>query len=197
METWIDKQIVFSGKVFSVVSGKVRLDDGNETRRDVVGHNGGTALVPILGDKIVLIRKFRISIGRELLELPAGRLEIDETPENCARREIEEELGLRADRLVLVHTYYSSVGFTNERMYIYLALDLQEVEKHLEWDERIQIVRVPIAEIESKVRNGEFEDSKTIIGLYAALAYMGLNNKTQSGLAPTPGDNGFATDEST
>lgn len=173
MEKWIDRRSVFSGKIFSVTTGRVRLDDGSETRRDIVEHYGGSALVPILGNEIVLIRQFRISIGRDLLELPAGRLEIGETPESCAAREIEEELGLHAGRLVLIHTYYSSVGFTNERMYIYLALDLQKVDRKLEWDERIRTVQVPIAEIESKVRNGEFEDSKTIIGLYAALAYLG------------------------
>lgn len=172
METWIDKQTAFNGKIFSVATGAVRLDDGSTARRDIVEHHGGAALVPILGDEIILTRQFRISIERELLELPAGRLEVGETPEECARREIEEELGYRPGKMVLAHSYYSSVGFTNERMYIYLALDLQEVEKNLEWDERIQMVRLPLAEIKTKLRNGEIEDSKTIIGLYAALGYL-------------------------
>lgn len=172
METWTEKHSVFNGNIFSVTTGQVRLDDGSETRRDIVEHHGGVAIVPVLGNEIALIRQFRISIEREILELPAGRLEIGETPDECAWREIEEELGYRPGKMVLLHTYYSSVGFTNEQMSIFLALDLAQVGKKLEWDERIQMVRMPITEIENKLRQGEFEDSKTIIGLYALLAYL-------------------------
>jgi len=175
MEKWIEKQTVFKGQVFSVSTGRILLDDGNETRRDIVEHNGGVAIVPIIGDDVILIHQFRISIEREILELPAGRLEVDETPETCAKREIKEELGLSAKRLVLAHTYYSSIGFTNEKMYIFLAFDLQEGKKQLEWDERIRSERVKIQEIETKLRSGEIEDSKTIIGLYAAIAYIQKN----------------------
>ena len=172
METWVDSEIVFSGRVFSVRTGTVCLDDRSNAQRDVVEHSGGVAVVPIIDNEIALIRQFRISIGREIIELPAGRLENGETPENCARREIEEELGYRAEKLVLAHSYYSSVGFTNERMYVYLGLNLKETKKRPEWDERIQMVRLPVSEIFPKLLRGEFEDSKTIIGLYAMLGYL-------------------------
>ena len=76
---------------------------------------------------------------------------------------------------MLAHSYYSSVGFTNERMYVYLGFDLRETQRQLEWDERIQIVRLPIADVETKLHRGEFEDSKTIIGLYAMLSYLKEN----------------------
>ena len=177
MENWIDSQVVFSGRVFSVRTGNVGLDDGNIARRDVVEHGGGVAIVPIIGDNIILIRQFRVSIGREIVEIPAGRLEINEAPESCADREIQEELGYRAERLVLAHSYYSSVGFTNERMYVYIGFDLRETERRPEWDERIQMVRLPITEVETKLHSGEFEDSKTIIGLYATLSYLKSPNR--------------------
>lgn len=175
METWIDSKVVFSGRIFSVRTGLVSLDDGSNTQRDIVEHAGGVAIVPIIGNEIVLIRQFRVSIGREIVELPAGRLENGEAPESCAIREMEEELGYRAEKLVLAHSYYSSVGFTTERMYVYLGFDLRETKKKPEWDERIQIVKFPISEIESKLLHGEFEDSKTIIGLYAMLLYLKEN----------------------
>jgi ADP-ribose pyrophosphatase len=172
METWIDSQVVFSGRVFSVRTGSVCLDDGSNARRDIVEHGGGVAIVPIIGDSVILIRQFRVSIGREIIEIPAGRLEVDESPESCAYREIQEELGYRAERLVLAHSYYSSVGFTNERMFVYLGFDLRETQGHPEWDERIQIMRLPITEVKVRLIRGDFEDSKTIIGLYAMLSYL-------------------------
>jgi ADP-ribose pyrophosphatase len=179
MENWIDSQVAFSGRVFSVRTGTVCLDDGSNARRDVVEHGGGVAIVPIMDDSVVLIRQFRVSIGREIIEIPAGRLEANESPESCADREIQEELGCRAERLVLAHSYYSSVGFTNERMFVYLGFDLVEAERHLEWDERIQIIRLPISEVEVKLTRGDFEDSKTIVGLYALLSYLKKKDSTR------------------
>ncbi len=175
METWIKNSTIFSGNIFSVSTGSVMLDDGSSAQRDIVEHNGGVAIVPIINDEIILIRQFRVSIGREIVEIPAGRLENNDTPESCAYREMEEEIGFNAGRLMLVHSYYSSVGFTTERMYVYLAFELNETQKKPEWDERIQIVKCPIPEVKAKLRRGEFEDSKTIIGLYAMLLY--LNDK--------------------
>ena len=182
METWIDSQVVFSGRVFSVRTGNVCLDDSNIARRDIVEHSGGVAIVPIIDNNVIFIRQFRVSIGREIIEIPAGRLEINETPESCAYREIQEELGYCAERLELAHSYYSSVGFTNERMYVYLGLDLRETKRQLEWDERIQMIRLPITDVETKLRGGEFEDSKTIIGLYAMLSYLKENATLSKGL---------------
>ncbi len=172
METWLNSEIIFAGKIFSVRTGDVRLDDGNETTREIVEHSGGVAIVPIVGQDILLIRQFRISIGRAITELPAGRLERGDTPDLRASIELEEELGYRAGKLILTNAYYSTVGFTNEKMYIYLGVNLHETEKKPEWDERIDILRLPIARIEPMLLNNEFEDAKTIIGLYAMLAYL-------------------------
>jgi ADP-ribose pyrophosphatase len=171
MEEWVRKESVYEGKIFSVVAGEARLDDGRIVRREVVEHRGGVAVVPVLGDTVILIRQFRIAVGRELLELPAGRLEGDEEPEERARLELEEETGYQAERMVLATSYYSSAGFTNERMYIYLAFDLRPTSQQLEFDERVALAPLPITDIAAKLAAGEFEDAKTIIGLRELLAF--------------------------
>jgi len=121
---------------------------------------------------VILVRQFRIAVGHEVLEIPAGRLEGDEDPEHRGRRELEEEIGYRARRMVLVASCYCSPGFTNERDYIYLAFDLTKTEQNLEFDERIELVRVPLDEIEPRLGRLEFDDAKTIVGLRELQAYL-------------------------
>lgn len=172
METWVSKQKQFAGQIFSVTAGKARLDDGTLVPREMVEHHGGVAVVPVVDDAVILIRQFRIAISASILELPAGRLEGDEDPAFRAQAELEEEAGYRAGRLELAHSYFSSAGFTNERMWIFLAFDLEESTQKLEFDERIEIVKVPIKEIARRLAVGEIEDAKTIIGLRALLARL-------------------------
>jgi ADP-ribose pyrophosphatase len=172
MEKWIEREEKYKGRIFSLLSGKAQLDNGELVTRDIVHHNGGVAIVPVTGDTVVLISQFRISIGREILELPAGRLEENEMPEACARRELEEEIGYRAGKIQLAASYYSSVGFTDEKMHVFIAFQLEKVGAHLEPDERVKEVHIPIADLGQKLGNNEFEDSKTIIGLRALLDHL-------------------------
>ena len=172
METWVRKERKFAGHIFAVDVGEARLDDGTLVSREMVAHHGGVAVVPVLGDSVILIRQYRIVVEKEMLEIPAGRLEGDEPPEARARTELEEEVGYRAGELVLAHSYFSSAGFTDERMHIYLAFDLVETARNLEFDERIEVVKVPIKAIGGMLEAGEIEDAKTIIGLRALLAHL-------------------------
>lgn len=171
METWVSKKRKFAGHIFAVDVGEARLDDGTLATREMVAHHGGVAVVPILGDDVILIKQYRIVVGKEMLEIPAGRLEGDEPSEARARAELEEEVGYQAGELVLAHSYFSSAGFTDERMHIYLAFDLTATARNLEFDERIEVVRVPIKAIAGMLATGEIEDAKTIIGLRALLAH--------------------------
>lgn len=175
METWVSKDRQFAGQIFAVDVGQARLDDGTLVPREMVAHHGGVAVVPVLGNDVILIRQYRIVIEQEMLEIPAGRLEGDERPEARARAELEEEVGYQAGGLVLAHSYFSSAGFTDERMHIFLAFDLVETARKLEFDERIEVVRVPIHEIAALLASGAVEDAKTIIGLRALLAYLADN----------------------
>jgi ADP-ribose pyrophosphatase len=172
MEKWIKQEEIHKGKIFSLWGGQVALDNGEVATREYIRHSGGVGIVPVIDGKVILIRQFRISIERELIELPAGRLEPNENPMECAARELEEEIGYRAGKLIRLSSYFASVGNSNERMYLYLALDLEKTERHLEADERIREVVLPIEQIKEKLVNQEFEDSKTIIGLREALAYL-------------------------
>ena len=171
MEKWITKEEIHKGKIFSLWSGKVALDDGATAVREYIRHPGGVAIVPVLEDRLILIRQFRIAIGRELVELPAGLLEPDEEPIRCAARELQEEIGYRAQELIPLASYYSSVGFADERMHIYLALGLEKTKSSQDAGERIQEVLMPLEHIRARLAAQEFEDAKTIIGLREFLAY--------------------------
>lgn len=172
METWIRQEERYKGKIVSLWVGQVRLDDGNIAVREVIRHPGGVCIVPVLGDSVILISQFRITIGREILELPAGRLEANEDPETCARRELEEEVGYRAGRIVRAASYYSSVGFVDEKMHLFLAFDLRKTEQRPDQDEHIHPVVLTVEEIRRRLVNREFEDSKTLIGLRELIAYL-------------------------
>jgi ADP-ribose pyrophosphatase len=175
MEKWIKQEEIHKGKVFSVWGGQAVLDNGEIVIREYIKHSGGVGIVPIIDGNVILIEQFRISIGRELIELPAGRLEQNEEPMSCAARELEEEIGYRAKKLIPIASYFASVGNSNERMYLFLALDLEKTEQRLEADERIREVVVPLETVKKKLANQEYEDSKTIIGLREALAYLERN----------------------
>ncbi len=172
MEKWINQEEIHKGKIFSLWGGQVALDNGEVAVREYIRHAGGVGIVPVVDGNVILIRQFRISIERELIELPAGRLEPDEEPISCAARELEEEIGYRAGKLIPLASYFASVGNSNERMYLFLALDLEKTESRLEADERIREVLMSLETAKEKLTNQEFEDLKTIIGLREALAYF-------------------------
>ena len=155
-----------SGVVFDVVHDRIREDSGSEYSREVVMHSGGTGGVALLEDgKIVLVRQYRHPAKKELLEIPAGKIDGDETPEICAAREIEEELGLRAGKMRKLTEFYSTPGFCAEKLYLYLATELQPTQQNLDHDEQVELVYVTLDEALLMVSSGEIEDAKTIIAL--------------------------------
>ena len=172
MEQWTDRKTVFEGKILDVHAGQVRLDDGLESYREMVGHGGGVGVLPYDGDRVYLVRQYRICIEDYLIEIPAGRLEPGEDPTEAALRELEEEIGYRANTLIPVGSFYASPGFTNTLDRIFLGLDLVPTQQNLEHDERIEIVTMPLDEAETRLRKREFTDGKTAMSLYALLDYL-------------------------
>lgn len=144
--------------------------DGRLARREIIRHPGAVAVVPVIDGDVVLISQHRVAIDSELLEIPAGKCDIPgEDPETTARRECEEEVGYRPKRLTLLHTFYTTPGFTDECIWLYLAEDLEPVESRPQGieEERAEVVRIPIDEALRRVRDGEILDAKTLIGLMA------------------------------
>ena len=164
-----ESQSIFRGAVFEVVRDRLREENGFEIVREIVRHSGGAGCLPLFDDgRIALVKQYRHPARRELLEIPAGKIESGETPLACATRELEQEIGFRAGRIEALAEFYSTPGFCEERLYVYLATDLQPVEQNLDHDEFVEVVYLPFTEAVIMAERGEFEDSKTIIALLLA-----------------------------
>ncbi len=168
-ETVIGSETIYSGKVVHLRVDKVRLPDGHESKREVVAHPGAVCIVPVRDDGMVLlVRQFRLPAGQVLLEVPAGTREKGEDPHACALRELEEETGYRAAELRPLYTAYLAPGYSTELMYAYLATGLTPGQTNFDEGENIELIEIPLTEIESRVLAGEFTDAKTIAALLMA-----------------------------
>lgn len=163
---------LYEGRILNFRVDQVSLDDGKSTIREVVEHRGAVAIVPILAEeRVVLVRQYRYAIGSDLLEIPAGTLEIGEVPETCARRELEEETGYRCKELTKILECYVAPGYSSEKIHFYVAKKLEQSVMKTEEDERIKVEVLPITLALAKVRSGEIHDAKTVCGLFRALDY--------------------------
>jgi ADP-ribose pyrophosphatase len=165
---------VYHGRVIDVAVYTVREREVTY-KREVVHHPGGAGVVAVFDDgTIPLVRQYRHPAVRYVLELPAGRLDAPERPEECAARELEEEIGVRAGRLEKLAEFFTTPGFCEEKLWVYLATDLTETKQNLEGDELLEIVRVTFTQAFGMIADGEIEDAKTIIGLMLAAPRMGM-----------------------
>lgn len=162
----LEKQPLLETERFRVERVRRLLPDGTAVDRAVVRHPGAVTILPILeGDRVCLIRNWRIALERTLIELPAGTLNVGEDPAAAAARELAEETGYRAGKLVSLGSFYLSPGILDERMYLFVATDLQAGSPAREVGEQIENLVVPWNEALRMVRDGEIEDAKTIVGL--------------------------------
>lgn len=160
--------IVFKGHVFDIKVDKIIYDSGNEDRREVILHNGGAVVLPVKNDgKIVLVKQYRYPFDEFMYELPAGKLEKDEDPKNCATRELTEETGYTSEKISFLGKIYTSPGFCDEILYIYLAEDLVSGDHDREeGEDGMEVYELTIEEIDKMVAEGKIVDAKTISGLY-------------------------------
>lgn len=171
----LSSRTIFDGRIFGVVLDSVRLPDGTVADREIVRHPGAVAVVAIVDGDILMVRQMRHAVSQELLELPAGKLDApNESPEACARRELEEETGYRCSSLVELADFFSSPGFTDERIRVYLTMDAAAQGSPPETDEGepIALARLPLGEAANAVLDGRIRDSKTMIGVLLATARM-------------------------
>lgn len=194
-ERLIKSKEVFRGKLLKLTVSEVKLPDKNVTEREVVSHPGAVAIVTMTShNEVVMVRQYRFAIERHTLELPAGTLEEGEKPIICAKRELEEEIQVRANKWKKLISIYPSPGYCNEIIHIYLAKELEDLSKagnkgenfkdvqnniknirksqvkvkKSEKDEFINRVIIPLKEVKDKIRNGEIMDAKTIVGITIA-----------------------------
>lgn len=173
---------VHTGRVINLDVDTVRFPDGSSGELEMIRHPGAAAVVPIATDPaagdptILMIRQYRYATGGDLWEIPAGRLtEPGESPAECARRELREEAGVIAGRIERLTTIWTTPGFTDEAIHLFVAFDLQPGSHAREPDEFIEVEPLPLSEILRRIKIGEICDAKTVVSiLYVAGFILGL-----------------------
>ena len=172
LEEQLESQTLYDGKIIRVVKDRVRLENGKEAFREVVRHPGGVCVLALTDrQEVLLVRQFRYPYGEELLELPAGKREPGEDPRLCGIRELEEETGYQAEEFLDFGRLYPTPGYCGEIIYLFLAKGLRPSRQHLDEDEFLDVVKLPLSEALAQVLDGRLPDAKTQIALlkYAAL----------------------------
>jgi ADP-ribose pyrophosphatase len=165
-EKLLSSNRIYSGKVLKLDLDTVALPNGRTTELEILRHPGASAVVPLKEDgSVVLIRQLRHAVGGFIYEIPAGKLDPQEDPKDCAARELEEEAGYRAGSLELLTSIWTAPGFTDEVIHIYLGTHLEVGKQNLDQDEILEIVEWPLEEAMAKILDGTIRDAKTIIGL--------------------------------
>ena len=166
MERQYSREEIYDGKVIHVVKDEVILDDDTRAYREVVLHNGGVCIALKKDEKYFMVSQYRYALGKQMLELPAGKIEKGEDPDDAVRREVIEETGYEADNLKKLGSIIPTCGYCTERIHLYFAEAGKEVGQHLDRDERIDLFLYSLEEIKEKIRSGEIDDAKTIAVIY-------------------------------
>jgi ADP-ribose pyrophosphatase len=166
---------VYVGRVINLDVDTVRFPDGSTGELEMVRHPGASAVVPFLSDpagndpQVLLIKQYRYAAGEFIYEVPAGRLDPGEAPLDCARRELREETGCTAERVEHMYTMYTTPGFTDEKIHLFMAVGLTQGEARREADEFVEIETMSLSRALELIERGEIKDSKTALALlYAA-----------------------------
>lgn len=163
----LSSKLVYSGRIIRLRLDEIELPNGEQALREVIEHPGAAAIVPLDSDgKVRLVSQYRDAIGKRLLEIPAGKLKTGEEPEACARRELREELGLEAGSLTHLATFYSTPGFCDEIMHLYLAEELTVTGVELDREEFIEARELPLEPVAGLL--GQLDDAKSIAGIMLA-----------------------------
>lgn len=175
--TLVSSERRYHGRVLHLDVDTVAFPDGSSGQLEMIRHPGASAVVPMLDGEdasdpqVLLIRQFRHAADGYIWEIPAGRLDPGETPEQCAVRELAEETGMRARRLERLTTIYTTPGFTDEKIHLFLARGLEQGEHHREADEFMELRPTPFSEVRAMIERGEIADGKTLVGLLYADAF--------------------------
>lgn len=173
----LDSVRVYSGRVLNLDVDKIRFPDGSVGELEIIRHSGASAVIPFASDpagedpQVLLIRQYRYAAERVIYEIPAGRLDPGETPLACAIRELREETGCTATRVEPLITIYTTPGFTDEQIHLFMATGLTMGATDREADEFIEVVTVALSEVLLMIERGEIVDSKTLVAILYAAGY--------------------------
>ena len=168
-EKTVEKRYVYQGKILNLRKDDALLPDGKPCVREIIEHSGGACALFVKDGKMLFVKQYRYAYGETVYEIPAGKLNAGEEPIKAAARELEEETGIRAKKLEHLFTVYPTPGYTNEKIYIYYALDGEQVCVHPDDGEFVERVWIPVEKVKEMLKSGEIKDAKTII---AAQAYF-------------------------
>lgn len=167
-EKTLSTQKIFEGRVISVQVDDVELPNGKQSKRELVKHPGAVAIIPITSEgKIVMVKQFRKPLEKEIIEIPAGKLEEGELPEVTARRELEEETGYTTNKLEYIQSFYTSPGFADEILYVYVTNELKAMTEKaaLDEDEFVELMEVTLEEAEQLIKEEKIHDAKTVFAV--------------------------------
>jgi len=177
-----ERRIIHSGRVFNLIKENVTLDNGVTTDMEYVVHPGATAIIPMIDEsRVLLLKQYRHALKEYIWEIPAGTLDPEESVINCARRELVEETGYSSDCWQKLGEITPVPGYSNERIHLFLATDLQPAEQDLDQDEIINVHEVEFSEALAMVKTGEIQDAKSIAGLFLALGQLRGNTGGEGG----------------
>ncbi len=172
------KELIYKGRIFKLLKEEVTLENGVTTQLDIIRHPGAAAIVPAYGyDKIVLIKQYRHAIGEYVWEIPAGTFAPEEDPLECAKRELLEETGYRAEFWEKLGEITPVPAYSDERIHVYFAANLVQEKQNLDEDEILQVHRLRVPDVLEMIKKGEIKDSKTIASIF--MATLWLKDKVQ------------------
>ena len=163
---------IYEGKILNLKIETVELPNKKYSKREIIEHPNGVAIIPIVEDSLIMVKQYRKAVDKVMLELPAGLLEVNEEPKEAALRELKEETGYESEKVKYIMEFYTSPGYCNEKIYLFLATNLKEGVAMPEPGESVVHEKYSIEELAKMVSRGEIVDSKTIIGINIAQNYL-------------------------
>jgi len=162
----ISSEPIFKGKVLNLYLDEILSPDGRKSSREVVEHSGGVAILALTDDgEVYFVSQYRHPVGENVLEIPAGKLEPGENPFDCAIRELAEEVGVKPGNMEQITVFYTSPGYTSEKLYIFLATKLEKVARQKQEDEDLEVILIPLQEAVDMAKKSTISDGKTMIAL--------------------------------
>ena len=169
-EKKLDSKRIYDGKILKLNVDDVLLPDGNKAKREYINHSGGSAVLYVENDKVLLVKQFRYAYGKEIYEIPAGKLESGEDPRIAAKRELEEETGYVAKDLKELFKLYPTPGYSDEIIHVYLAENCTLSRSNPDDDEFVECEFIDIEKVRKMIESGEICDAKTVAAVFKYLS---------------------------